>query len=400
MSKQSSKSVQFASSLEENGTHVASAGQRPTKRARLESSFPDEDEDLEAWTEEEASEKDVGIPSEKDLIHAKRRRRLQRQVEDFDDDDDAEDTENWTKETYVNDHTSLMAETDDTDIPIEPFNMNAESTDGTGYFEGDTYVFRKVKEVEADAWLDSLDSADKSVQIARPKEKMEVENEMDQWTKEELYASILPLVSDTETILQAVVRYGNLIKKRQSNHEASAMAHQALDTISLASNALLLQGDVDIYQKTRNDIMKLVPEPSHPRPQTIPPSPQPSNSTTPVLWEYKGNQDGNIHGPFSTQNMIEWTKAGYFVGDQAVQIRSVIMMNNNAKKPCKEEPSQVTSTAEDLLSDLMEEDCDENNDTSKQQECQKGEWVSSNDVDFMAYTSLSVTSSIIKKENL
>jgi hypothetical protein len=169
MSKPPSKSVRFASSPEvaiENGTHhLPSAGQRPTKRARLESAFPEEDEDLE----DETSEYNLSIPSEKDLIHAKRRRRLQRQGEDFDNDEDAEDADHWTRETVVNDHTSLMAETDDNDIPIEPFNMKAESTDGTGYFEGDTYVFRKIKNVETDAWLESLDNADKSMQIARPR---------------------------------------------------------------------------------------------------------------------------------------------------------------------------------------------------------------------------------------
>jgi hypothetical protein len=220
--------------------------------------------------------------------------------------------------------------------------------------------------------------------------------------QEELYASILPLVSDTETILQAVVRYGNLIKKLKKTDEASKMAHQALDTISLASNALLLQGDVDIYQKTRIDIMKLVPESSNLEVQTIPPSPEPFNSNVLVQWEYKGNQDGNIHGPFSTQNMIDWTKAGYFIGDQAVQIRPVVIMD---KQHGRHEPPQVKTTADDLLSDLMEEDFNEKNkqhddedDGINQQACQKGDWVSSNDVDFLAYTSSSMESSIFNNK--
>ena len=40
-----------------------------------------------------------------------------------------------------------------------------------------------------------------------------------------------------------------------------------------------------------------------------------------VQWEYRGNQDNFIHGPYTTQQMLEWTKAGYFVGAAAVDIR-------------------------------------------------------------------------------
>ena len=67
--------------------------------------------------------------------------------------------------------------------------------------------------------------------------------------------------------------------------------------------------------------------------------------------------------------MIGWTQAGYFVGAQQVKIRTIR----------KEE----LSTQDDLLSDLMDDDDDV--DKAKDANLVKGEWMSSNDVDFKAY---------------
>ena len=35
-----------------------------------------------------------------------------------------------------------------------------------------------------------------------------------------------------------------------------------------------------------------------------------------VMWEYRGNEDGAIHGPYTSKQMMEWTSCGYFVGDK------------------------------------------------------------------------------------
>ena len=57
--------------------------------------------------------------------------------------------------THIDKHTSLAAE----GIAIEPFSMQEENSDGRGYFEGDTYVFRRRDaddQAEPDAWLESV----------------------------------------------------------------------------------------------------------------------------------------------------------------------------------------------------------------------------------------------------
>ena len=147
--------------------------------------------------------------------------------------------------------------------------------------------------------------------------------------------------------------------------------------MTLASNALLLQGDVDIYQKTRKDIMEMCA-------QADVVNPNKSNNQGPsplIQWEYKGNQDGKVHGPYSTEDMLQWTQAGYFIGSQAVQVRTVSI----------EETTLPSSTKDELLSDLMEDDDDDdhNHDLDKKEKAAKairGEWISSNDVNFMAHS--------------
>jgi hypothetical protein len=76
--------------------------------------------------------------------------------------------------------------------------------------------------VEPDAWLDSLrdDNGKQTGELAstpeqRGEAKRQVENDYDSWTKEQLYSKLLPLVSDTETVVQAVRRYGQPVQKKK-----------------------------------------------------------------------------------------------------------------------------------------------------------------------------------------
>lgn len=368
------KSVHFSSGVEKDDDNDDNDDDdahtdRPKKRPRTEEHFQhDEEDEIEEWVNDE--DDDGVLPSERDLVSAKRKRRLKRQGQDLDDDDDNDDDDG----TNIDNETSLLAESsDDADIPVEPFNMKAESTDGSGYFDGDTYIFRKAREAEPDAWLDSLNEGDnrESNTLAKPKNNNEGEgndNDMDDWSKEELYSRILPLVSDSETILQAIIRYGALIK-RLPKGEAGALSQKSLDDLTVASSALLLHGDVDIYQKTRKDIMEMVPD----QPDAAAPAQEPGPV---VQWEYKGNQDGEIHGPYSTQEMLGWTQAGYFIGEQAVQIRTVSTGS-----------ASEASTQEELLSDLMDDDDNGDEDGVRNvSPSVRGEWLSSNDVNFMAYS--------------
>lgn len=351
---------------------------RRHKRPRPERPNEDELDDVDDWKpDEEEDEVDAGVvPSEHELLEAKRARRLKRKVGD-----EAE------SDTHIDNTTSLAVE----GIEIEPFHMKQEREDGSGFFDGDTYVFRKRDtEDEPDAWLDSLsDSKEAFAEKTRSEDdssKASSDNDMNILSPEELYAKIIPLVSDTETVMQALVRYGNLIKRKPFKRhngskstakdtsspaddtaatEATQMAQTALNDLTEAANALLLKGQVDIYQKTRNDLIQLLPEDDTGGDE------QEASDKPVVQWEYEGSQDKQIHGPYATAHMRGWIQSGYFVGPTAVKVRTV--------------SEKEKSLQDDLLADLMEGD-DNDNDEQDKSVKERGEWMVSDQVDFNRYS--------------
>lgn len=383
------RSVRFA-----EGSSDGDNDYRLKKRQRMESDEgntrkekswtkerPNEDEmdDVDDWQAEE-DEDLQSLPTEKERLEAKRVRREQRQG-------GKESTA-----TRINDTTSLATE----GVEIEPFHMDNERSDGTGYFDGDTYVFRKRgDDEEPDAWVESLKESGSDKQSYFQEEKSyrfsenTEEGDNDSISKEEWYAKIIPLVSDTETIMQAVVRYGALLKrqplkrnkKRKAQREETAadqdtqsesflFAQDSLNDLTEAANALL-GGDVDIYQKTRNDLLKLVqsakPEESkEDNDKTV--AAGTAESQSQLSWEYMGSQDHQIHGPYTPEQMKAWIGAGYFAGAQAVQVRSV--------------KEKEKSKVQDLLSDLMDDDDDEDQGGDSGEQFDRGEWVSSDGVNF------------------
>ena len=344
-----------------------------------------------------------------------------------DDDADIDDD----IDTMDRDTTSLVAE----GVPVEPFDMKTEQSDGTGYFEGDTYIFRRqpknrrADDEEPDAWLESLDdssfgndhdlhhtSAPTSAVAATSKSASSSSRGgiIDGLPPQDLYALIVPLMSDaSETVLQAIVRYGNLIprkrtpKKTANNKNiddkeavATHRAQTSLNRLTEASNALLLQGHVDIYQATKTKLLKLLSPPP-----AAAAAPENSNTEAPttttrddqknkpavadVQWEYQGSQDQQVHGRYSTSDMLAWINAGYFVGSAAVLVRTIQSTahhhNNNSQK-------ETSSIQKDLLADLMDDDDEDNggggdadDTTSRDAAVVKGEWMLSDKVDFTKY---------------
>ncbi|KAL7576481.1 hypothetical protein ACA910_017986 [Epithemia clementina (nom. ined.)] len=414
-------------------TAVATTTTRRKKRPRLDRPNPDEIDDIDGYVPEE--EGDVGfaaIPGESQTLEAKRKRRLKQQVEkeEFDDND-------GMYSTHIDQETSLASE----GIPIEAFNMEEEKTDGTGYFDGDTYIFRRGGGVgvneEPDAWLDSLrEGGDEEViytsngKLDSSQQQLQQEqssdgggsNKIDSWSREELYSKLVPLVSDTETVASALIRYGQLIKQQQggkhskptSNH--GDLAKQALNDMTEISSALFLKGEVSIYEQTRNDILRLLGGAASASTSAAATSihswgsdendaysgagsgsSQPPHEKTHVLWEYEGNSDGQIHGPYTTQQMMGWIQMGYFVGPTAVRIRTVQDKVKNKEQPQVQEQQQSTSIGEDLLSDLMEDDDDDikkekgdgeataNSFAVSESSKVRGKWILSDQVNFQQY---------------
>jgi CD2 antigen cytoplasmic tail-binding protein 2 len=370
----------------------------------------DELDDIDEWDAHDDADDDgpvnvnggdsASIPREHELLRAKRERRTKQRSShgsEYDDNDYDPDGGDINRDTRIDNRTSLASE----GIEVEPFHMDNERSDGSGYFDGDTYVFRKAPNdasEEPDAWLEGLDeetkndetsasrrrrTADMLREAERRQEKAKQDKErMDEWSEQDLYAKVFSnLGDDNETVMQALVRLGNLFQVKKGSKEemdssaavrtSRQYAQTAFNELTEAANALLLKGKIDIYQMKRPHIRTILPAATD--------STANATAAVAVQWEYRGNQDGAIHGLYSTQEMLAWIQAGYFVGPTAVLVRSV------------QEPVETVvekSMQDDLLSDLMEDDGEEDtaqassgkNTSSK--EPVRGEWILSDAVDF------------------
>jgi hypothetical protein len=107
-----------------------------------------------------------------------------------------------------------------------------------------------------------------------------------------------------------------------------------------------------------------------------------------VMWEYRGNEDGAIHGPYTSKQMMEWTSCGYFVGDSAVDIRRVGNASSEVGKvKTAEESAPAKTDVDDLMADLEsdEEDNDNDGDKTSANVDAESSWMRSDRVDFSLY---------------
>jgi CD2 antigen cytoplasmic tail-binding protein 2 len=379
------------------------------------------------------------------ILEAKRQRRLRQKLEADDalvgDDDDNEEDSDVEEDdikgpSRKEQFKSLRAE----GIAVEPFHMRNEEGDGSGYFDGDTYVFRRNTgdDGEPDAWLDGLDDpeneASQAITTAAGSrgDQEESAGEYDNVSTQDLYQQMMALMSplkSSETVLQAIARYGNEIKQERTKrgnhnkrrrHDGAAHAdsapvttqhknaQDALNQLTMISNTLLLRhGQISIFDQTRETISALLlsellggTSESTKRPEqqngaTVTGS-MPGDTTrsekldTSVQWEYQGREDQQIHGPYTTQQMLDWTRAGYFVGPSAVYVRTVATPSVSPLPSSS--PAATTTTTESLLADLMDDDdddekpaVDEPKGTAQVDAMVCGEWQWSDGVNFAAY---------------
>lgn len=109
-------------------------------------------------------------------------------------------------------------------------------------------------------------------------------------------------------------------------------------------------------------------------------SPKPPMSE--VTWEYKGNEDGIIHGPYTSRQMLEWITCGYFIGESAVDIRRVgsASVSNKSK-----DGDDAKADVDDLMADLLDDDDDDEVAPKKNASSTTSCWMRSDEVDFSSY---------------
>lgn len=168
-----------------------------------------------------------------------------------------------------------------------------------------------------------------------------------------------------------------------SSNEAKTKFSMLSETV----NALVISGtiDPDVYQRTREDLIRYAGHLSvnETAGNVTTSSSSRSGEVTRVAaavvtstvanavaikekvqWEYRG-RDGNIHGPFDSSAMASWRSAGYFVGDQVVDVRMIERKEKNSHDPSFLSSNQKKKGSEnnvmDLLGDLEDSDGDDNN---------------------------------------
>lgn len=221
------------------------------------------------------------------------------------------------------------------------------------------------------------------------------------------------LASDGETVAAALRRYGAVLardrgvaarrrKKGGGGGEVgggggAASARAALDGLTDLADALLMGGAGEVFGATRAELLEGANGATGrdaKRPRRVyfagdgegregggPPPPQALAEAAPApMWEYRGNQDGQIHGPYTTEQMVGWIGAGFFVGEAAVDVRRARTASAAAT---------ATATADDLMADLMDSDDDDGGcggggggDDEKEEVMREEPWQRSDRVDF------------------
>jgi len=227
---------------------------------------------------------------------------------------------------------------------ISSFNMREEMEEGKFASDG-TYVRTFDPHAVHDRWMDGVD--DQEIKKARKshkqqeriqKEKMMAEEkEMKELGgKEEVEKRLVGMLKKAETVLEALQRLGVKAKKKapkkkkpsERNGEglptdsaASSHAQRDIDEITHLASTLMSLGDVDIYSKTYEELVRDVHRSGKVDSSWVAPS---ADVKYEYKWDLPSAQDGQVFGPYSEDEMRAWYKAAYFgVAGEKIQVRPV-----------------------------------------------------------------------------
>ena len=170
-----------------------------------------------------------------------------------------------------------------------------------------------------------------------------------------------------ETVLQAMRRIGkgeittfsphlNHSLESQKNPQLRSINSETINLLTELADGLLSHGELSAYDLSLEALELLV-----------------------IQWEYTG-LDGQIHGPFSSKEMAEWIRLGYFLGDKAVYMREHVA------------PQQpLVSSSREIENDFDESDEEDGIESKQRQRSPHNpslhsstysQWTLSDDIDF------------------
>jgi CD2 antigen cytoplasmic tail-binding protein 2 len=212
---------------------------------------------------------------------------------------------------------------------LDAFNMRAEQEEGR-FDEAGNFV-RKAYDPEAaqDSWLEGISKKDmkkaKEAQDMRDAEKKARERAEDAIMTSDVLSNLIMHLDVGETPMEALVRYGKAAPKKQTNtwnkkkknqameidqdpaqEAAAAKAKEAIDTITECASRLSDRGVEDIYDHTREMVMRQYKRETgedwkNPHPEK-------------VQWEFHWltAPEGDVNGPYDQATMQAWEQAGQF----------------------------------------------------------------------------------------
>eukprot|EP00628_Pelagophyceae_sp_CCMP2097_P014240 CAMPEP_0206819288 /NCGR_PEP_ID=MMETSP0975-20121206/11232_1 /ASSEMBLY_ACC=CAM_ASM_000399 /TAXON_ID=483370 /ORGANISM="non described non described, Strain CCMP2097" /LENGTH=486 /DNA_ID=CAMNT_0054361509 /DNA_START=25 /DNA_END=1485 /DNA_ORIENTATION=- len=279
-------------------------------------------------------------------------------AEEGDDDHDEEEEEEGFEEKRVRKMTGEV-EGEEEETPhhrfneggdmIEPFNLRNERQND-GFFDANgNFVWKKDGE-EPDEWLAQLDE---NQTAAMQKKKVALDEAAQDGSSEDdevedfeapgdaaasarraaaAKAELAGLLMESETVVGALRRLGRALK-------ADKAVKPHFEHLTELADELLRRGDTNIYNETRETLSAAVAAFAASAPAAVAERADANDDRT---WEYEA-ADGQVYGPYATQDILDWRAQGFFTGAAAVPMRRAA-----AAPPA--------APADDFLADMDEDD--------------------------------------------
>ncbi|KAL7680667.1 putative CD2 antigen cytoplasmic tail-binding protein 2/Lin1 [Plasmopara halstedii] len=284
---------------------------------------------------------------------------------------------------------------------ITRFDMDEEKDEGHFDDDGNFVWDIESKKLQEEAWLENISEQQMSAAMnAKSRREYCGEQEEETMTEEEAVVTLATLLQPSETVLQALkrlgskksmrVRSGDKRKRVQRCENESAQTLEEkyqFEHVTEAADFLMRLGDVGVYSKTNEEFIS---EKKLWRREHLA-QPREGKSEKEVMWEYK-TSDGQIHGPFPSSSFLSWQQQGYFIGDNAVDMRKLESwehVSDETKHKSSDAQKQETkkvSVGQEMLNDF--DDCtDEVIRPTDENELQTIEllWIRSDTIDFKTY---------------
>jgi len=219
---------------------------------------------------------------------------------------------------------------------MSSFNMREEMEEGKFSADG-MYVRNFDPHALHDRWMDGL--GEREIKLARRRKRRREKAQMEKMREEErelemlggkeaVEREVLAMLKKGETVLEALQRLGARAKQskaKQSSSAASQTAKPSSDVEQLTHHAstLLSLGDIDIYSRTYEEIVRSVRSAGKVGSSWVPPS---ADVKYEYKWDVPGSTggEGQVFGPYSEDEMLSWFKASYFgLTGEKVKVRPV-----------------------------------------------------------------------------